>query len=161
MNINEKDNKATIDGWKKKAKEVKSPNELLDFIRHLEKDYTHDYGTIVHAIAAGMLATLSAMDNGPQGGITGFQASCLMHELIPHLSMIEPPYHITSFRDLLYPQYEKKFDKVIDTQTWAYLQKKAAEQLASGVSNADGSVVDHWQSIVDGKVPFGFSVEET
>lgn len=160
MNINEKDHKDLLESWRKKAKEIKTTDELVAFIKSLETGYCHDYGTIVHAIAAGMMATLSVMDKGPQGGITGFQASCLMHELIPQLSMIEPPYRIMQYKDLLYPQYRGKFDKTISAEIWARLQDEAGRMLEENSKYAHGDVLGHWQDIVDGHVPFGFTVKE-
>lgn len=55
---------------------------LPSFINHLMNDYSHDYGTICHAITAGGLATMSAMNNSDQGGITGFQAGEIMWKFI-------------------------------------------------------------------------------
>ena len=55
---------------------------LPKFFQKLTEQYGHDYGTICHAMAAGALATMRAMDKTPQGGITGFQAGAIMWEFI-------------------------------------------------------------------------------
>lgn len=46
---------------------------LPEFINHLMNDYEHDYGTIVKATAAAMIATFEACEKSEQGGFTGFQ----------------------------------------------------------------------------------------
>lgn len=66
--------------------------------------------------------------------------------------------------NMLYPQYENDFcEKIISSYTWEYLQKRAKEFLEetnNGKWMAAAEVRKHWQSIVDGKVPFGYTVEE-
>ena len=65
---------------------------------------------------------------------------------------------LVNYDDMLYPQYDHKFAKVLDHGMWAYLQKAAAEKLAQ--HHGAPEVQAHWQSIVDGVVPFGYRVAE-
>jgi len=59
-------------------------DQLPKFVQRLTKDYQHDCGTICHAIAAAAVGAAWSVERGPQGGITGFQASCIMWEFITH-----------------------------------------------------------------------------
>lgn len=133
-------------------------DKLPEFINHLLNDYTHDYGTICHAIAAGAVATAWAMNNDPHGGITGFQAGAVMWEFVRNWMHEDGPMKLVRYDTMLYPQYEDHYDKVISKSTFDYLQEKARENLERG--EAHPSVMAHWQSIVDGNVPFGYSIKE-
>lgn len=146
--------------WFEQAQQVKLEN-LQEFINHLLNDYEHDYGTIVHAIAAGAIATAWAMNNHEQGGITGFQASCIMWDFVKHWNypFNETGLRITDFDEMLYPQYEHKFEKIISRGTWKAVQAKAAKHLNEGYS-AHPRVIDHWQSIADGIIPFGYRISD-
>lgn len=131
---------------------------LPEFIHHLAYDYEHDYGTICHAIAAGMSAVLTAMNNGPQGGITGFQAGGIMWMVIEHAFHESGPMRLTKFDDMLYPQNESRF-RSITADTWRYLQEQARSRLANKPDYMAPEVEQHMRSITDGIVPFGFVVE--
>ena len=67
------------DEWYKRGKSMK-PEDFPEFFRELTEDYEHDYGTVCHAMAAIGLAAMRAFDRseGARGGITGFQAGCVM-----------------------------------------------------------------------------------
>ena len=56
-----------------------------------------------------------------------------------------------------YPQYENSFSKTISKYTWEKLQEEAKRKLEEGVGV--DKVQEHWQSIIDGVVPFGYEVE--
>ena len=51
-------------GWYENAENMTMDN-LPEFLRHLSEDYRHDYGTICHALSAGSLATIHAMNRAP------------------------------------------------------------------------------------------------
>ena len=131
---------------------------LPGFLKHLTEDYRHEYGTIVHAIAAGMQATLTAMNNSPQGGITGFQAGCLMWEVIEKCFHEKGPMRLVKYDDLLYPQHERSFT-AISKETRDYVRQKAEENLGADITHVAPRVVEHWRSIARGAVPFGLRVE--
>lgn len=146
--------------WFKQAEEVKL-DTLPKFLDHLINDYVHDYGTIVHAIAAGAIATAWAMNASEQGGITGFQASCLTWSFIRHwyYNNNKTGMRLIDYDKMLYPQYEDRFAKTISKGTWEALQKEAKANLESH-EQAHADVAQHWQSIVDGVVPFGYTVKD-
>lgn len=133
---------------------------LSQFIDHLMTDYYHDYGTVCHAIAASALAATYAADSAPQGGITGFQASFIMWDFIKQWmkSNNKCGLKLVDYDDILYPQYKYKFDKTISQNTWEAIQKEA-KRLLKEADYAVDEVRVHWQSIVDGNVPFGYKVE--
>lgn len=138
---------------------------LPDFMNHVLNDYDHDYGTIVHAVSACAIASAYAANHSENGGITCFQAGCVMWDFIKQWMFSDNKcgLRIIDYDDMLYPQYNNKFcKKTIPSYAWKSLQKRANEFLEetnNGEVAAD-EVIKHWQSIVDGKVPFGYTVEE-
>ena len=137
---------------------------LPGFLKHMTEDYTHDYGTIVHALTAGGIATMWSMNRTPQGGITGFQASCVMWQFIREWMHYEGPLKLVQYNDMLYPQHRARFDKVLSPKTWAWLQAEAKKHLKLKAAGQFGKpaprVWEHWKSIAAGKVPFGYKVKE-
>jgi hypothetical protein len=147
--------------WYERAKKVSTIAELTAFATEMREDYQHDYGTICHAITATAIAAMWAVERSPQGGITGFQASCIMWGLIDHWNVFDKgPKRMVCYRNMLYPQYADKFDKLISQETWEYLQEEAAKEIkeAHPQINVASPVYQHWQSIVAGQVPFGYRV---
>lgn len=143
----------------------KTPDELAAFVRMLLTEYSHDYGTICHAAAAAALAGVRTINaDQDQGGITGFQAYQIMFQFVHKWLQIDGPFGVREFRDMLYPQNEVKF-RSIPLTVFGWLQEQAKAKLAEAAAEADGvhaakTVLDHWQSLVDGKVPFGYRVKE-
>jgi hypothetical protein len=144
--------------WYANAKE-QTLETLPAFLRHLSEDYVHDYGTIVHALAAGAIATTWALNHTDTGGITGFQASAIMWEYMKHWAHISFPARLLKFEDMLYPQYKQKFDKVMDRETWSWLQDQANINLKKEAEDVAIEVRNHWEAIAAGRVPFGYSVK--
>lgn len=144
--------------WYKEAKNV-NLETLPAFLNHLMGDYRHDYGTICHALTAGSIATMWAMDKHEQGGITGFQASCIMWEFIRNWMSYESSLKLVKYDDMLYPQYEGKFAKTISKSVFEDLQKKAKKNLEES-EFVHAAVKAHWESIVNGIVPFGYEIKE-
>lgn len=145
--------------WPEEAHKVRTVWDFIRFHDKLMNGYHHDYGTICHAIAAISVAAacLSNRDK-VNGGITGFQAGAIMWEWL-HGWGTGPKNigRMLDYEDMLYPQYASKFIQ-ISRRNWAFLQKKAAENLVESPT-ANPAVIRHWQSIVDGTVPFGLFLE--
>lgn len=162
--LNEEKDKETIEAWFRKADEVRTLDDLSAFLKHLTTAYRHDYGTIVHAIVAGCIATAKAIDRSPVGGITGFQASCAMWGFITRFMHYEKqPMRLVRYEEMLYPQYAYKFARTITPDTWKWLQDEAKKHLAlfeSGERPCARAVRDHWASIAAGTVPFGYSISD-
>ena len=72
--------------------------------------------------------------------------------------------HLDKFGNMIRSHYESDYDlwldKIIPIDTWSWLQKEASKELKeesrSNPSHSDH--VNHWQSIVDGDIPFGFKL---
>ena len=149
------------DEWYKRAKDMK-PEDFLDFANELSKRYEHDYGTVCHAMAAIGLAAMYAFNktDGARGGITGFQAGCVMWEVIRHMNYENNKcgLRLLNMDDLLYPQYAHKF-VAISEDIWDAVREEAQKRLTErGTAHPD--VIAHWESIVNGKVPFGLRIED-
>ena len=117
------------------------------------------YGGICIAFGIAAAATARAMDRTPSGGITGFMAGAVFWEFVREWGVFTPdaPKKMLDYGQMLYPQYEHSF-RSISNETWEWLQKEAAENLTER-GDAHPGVLEHWQSIVDGTVPFGYTVE--
>ncbi len=115
--------------WVAEASEM-TLEKLPAFITKLVEEYEHDYGTICHAIASGAIATANAIQRSPSGGISGFQAGCVMWEMIKQWGVFgDGPLRMVDFSDMLYPQYAYKF-KSITRHVWETLQAKAKVNLS-------------------------------
>lgn len=143
-----------------KANKVKTKKDLDKLLEEVVKNKTLDYGTIVYAISACMLATANYINKSEVGGITGFQASFIAWEMIKKfLHESNVGMRLLDYEEMLYPQYEYKFSKVISKDVWKTLQKQAKINLKE-VPVASPRVIEHWRKIVNGKVPFGYEVKE-
>lgn len=142
--------------------EITSIDDLPEVCHKILDGYYHTYSTIVDAIGACCIAAVCAADRSEQGGITGFQAGAVMWYFIRNFMYHgnEVGLRIVDYDDMLFPQYEDKFEKTIPRHIFESLQKVAKEKLENKVHHAHPLVVEHWQSIVDGKVPFGYTIEE-
>lgn len=118
--------------WYERAKSMK-PENFPEFFREMTEDYIHDYGTVCHAMAAVGLAAMFAFNNsdGARGGITGFQAGCVMWEVIRHMNYEDNKcgLKLIDMDDLLYPQYEYKFH-TIDRDPWKMVQQEAKNRIS-------------------------------
>lgn len=128
-----------------------------EFINKLATEYEHDYGTIVHAMAAVAIRAMLKLDETPQGGITGFQAGAIMWKFIRNWMHYEGPMKLMRYENMLYPQYAESFATTIDAATWEYLQDTAKKKLAED-GHVHPNVRAHWISIVEGRVPFGYTL---
>lgn len=145
-----------------------TPETFPEFMKTLIERYAYDYGTITHALAIAAIGAASAMDSSDVGGITGFQASFVTWNFVRYwlFKNNKCGLRLMDYDDMLYPQYRYKFDRVIDQSTWDHIQdeaRKAIEQDDAlsdvGGVRAHPDVRQHWENIVNGKVPFGFHVK--
>ena len=118
--------------WYEQAKNMK-PEDFQEFFRHLTEDYTHYYGTVCHAMAAIGLAAMWAFNKseGARGGITGFQAGCVMWLVIKHMNYENNKcgLRLLNMDELLYPQYDYKFH-TIDGDTWKAIREEAKNRIS-------------------------------
>ena len=152
IKLNEEKDKTVLETWKERANEVNTPNELTDFVTSLINDYEHDYDTIVHAMWAAMLAAGNVINRSTQSGITGRQAKFIAWSAMDDLrGSVEGPKRILAYEDLLYPQYDDKFN-TISEETHKWLIKKA-EELLRKESNPHPDVKERWKMIASGSLP--------
>ena len=151
--------------WYKEAAE-QTFETLPAFIKKLMNGYIHDYGTVVHAISACAIGAAWAADR-LGGGITGFQASFVMWDFIMQWSHHgeKVGLRLIDFDQMLYPQNERYFEKIIEKSTFEALQKAAQEKLdemtdENGEIIGHPNVIKHLKSITHGIIPFGYFVRE-
>ena len=66
---------------------------------------------------------------------------------------------IVDYDEMLYPQYEYKYQRTMRRDIFDALQKTAKKRLEES-EYAHPDVIKHWKSIVDGNVPFGYVVTD-
>lgn len=124
--------------------------------------FEHDYGSICLALAFIGAAAAWAAERSPQGGITGFQGSCVTWEFL-HLwdpSLLgKTATRILNYDKLLYPQYAEQFTSV-SKSTFEKVQKLVLAQLGKPDDYVSQVVWDHWQTVAAGVVPFGLKLTE-
>lgn len=153
---NEFEAKETLE---KERKNINSFDELVNYIQNIKDNYNIGYGTAPRAIAQATLATAWYLSD--VFGITGFQAGCVMWDFVRDWSFHgnECGLKIVDYDNMLYPQCDYKFQKTISRDTFEALQEAAKKRLERS-KFAHSDVVKHWQSIVDGNVPFGYIIED-
>lgn len=139
----------------------RTPEELAAFVTKLLTEYRHDYGTICHAVAASAIAAARTVDASNQGGITGFQAGCVLWEFIKNwMSWHEQPMKLVRVEHMLYPQYERDFDKTIKRSDMEWLVERAKKELEKSDDFMVREVREHMERIAEGIPPFGYRVVE-
>jgi len=121
----------------------------------------HTYSSIVEACAAAALAACRTVNASEHGGITGHQAQFVLWSFVTHWLRMEGPARLVRFEDMLYPQMAEKFEKTISAETFKWLQEQAKKNLANPeMKEASESVREHWISIAEGAVPFGYKIKD-
>ena len=143
----------------KERKDIKSFDDLVAFLQRVKDNCNTGYGTAPRAIAQAALATAWFLSS--DFGITGFQAGFVMWDFIRDwlYSGNKCGMKIVDYDEMLYPQYEYKYQKTISSDVFATLQKEAKKNLEER-EYAHPDVVKHWKSIADGNVPFGYVVRD-
>lgn len=143
----------------KERKNIKSFDDLVAFLQRVKDTCNTGYGTAPRAIAQAALATAWFLSS--DFGITGFQAGFVMWDFIRDwlYSGNECGMKIMDYDDMLYPQYRDKYEKTISRDVFEALQKTAKKRLEDS-KHAHPAVINHWESIVDGNVPFGYVVRD-
>lgn len=163
-------------------------DKLVEFLKDVRDNYNYDYGVAPRAIAQATVATAwyFAYVFGITGFQAGFVMWDFIRDWKYRDN--ECGLKIVDYDLMLYPQYEYKFtEKTISEWQWEALQEKAKKELdrinetvdsynksqAEGMEdfiNKEGRdwvdtdfcnvrVLNHWKSIVNGIVPFGYRVE--
>lgn len=131
---------------------------LPAFLQKLS-ELPHTYGSICMAITAAGVGAMCAVNNSPNGGITGAQAGYIFWELRKAWLYEDGPAKLISYKELLYPQYRDEFDRVVASDTAAWLRAEAKKLLKESSEYAHGSVLAHWRKMAEGWLPFGYRKE--
>lgn len=143
-----------------KAEKVKTAEDFAVLIAEMEQD-EFDYGRIVYACAAAAIAGFNVMNRTKNGGITGFQAGCLMWEMVRKFGMFsEGPLRIQDFDHLRYPQYDDQWAVTISPESAGELQKRAAEVAGKNPEFVSPNVMRRNQDIAAGRFPSFVTVKE-
>lgn len=153
---------AVRDMLREQRRKIDTFEDLVSYLEFIKNNCNTDYGTAPRSIAQASAAV--AWYFADEFGITGFQAGFVMWDFI-----IDWNYRsnkcglkIVDYDSMLYPQYAYRFEKVISGETWAALQEQARknlEEVDQEHHSPHPAVIAHWQSIVDGQVPFGYKIE--
>ena len=146
--------------WFEEACHMKAEN-LPAFYEKMTHAYNHDYGTACHAVAACALAAAWAACGEDSTGLSGFQAGFVMWDFIKNWTKTgnECGLRLVDYDDMLYPQYEYKFEKTVPKENWEDIQKQAIKNLKES-PDAHPEVIKHWNKIANGEVPFGYRVTD-
>lgn len=164
--MSEKDDKLrkVSEEWREEAKKCKlEDGSLARFIEKLNA-YEHDYSSIAEAVACAAMAGAYAVQNGPRGGLTGFQWGWASSRalLMMNYEHSELGICIRNLDDMLYPQYAYKFDGLrLDAEHAEKLKAIAAENLRTADPKyTHPNVVAWWKKLAAGDFPSWLRVEE-
>ena len=145
---------------KDKRKSIETFDELIEFLTYIKDNCNYDDGVAPRSIAQASLAVAWYFSN--IFGITGFQSGFVITDFIRdwRYQNNKLGFKIVNYDDLLYPQREYYFDKVIKKDMYKKLQEVAEEKLNENSCFVAPKVRIHWLRIVNGHVPFGFRVED-
>ena len=110
----------------------------------------HDYGTCVYAMSMSAIAAFRYVSH--RLGVTGFQASCADLDFIARNRGMKHGFCILDYDNLLYPQYEYKFDEV---DFWRLIRdniehlSKEAGKLLENTEPVHPEVRAHWEKLVE------------
>lgn len=149
------------DDLTKKRQEIETFEDLTGFLKYVEENCNCGYGEAPRAMAQASLAV--AWYLAKEFGITGFQAGCVMWDFVRGWTYThnQTTLRMINYDDMLYPQYWYRFEKTITPSTWEAIQAAAKKKLEEPREYpAHPDVQAHWESIVAGNVPFGYSVKD-
>ena len=148
-----------IKQWYEKAKHVDTIEKLDEFIEYVYSSGSCDYSSCMDAVTVITIAASCCAKNYYK--LNDFQASVVGLKYLMHWSYDyrnTAGISVRDWTDMLYPQYQYKFEKKIDKGMFNALQIKAKEKLEE--DDGDPTVRAHWQSIVDGIIPFGYELAD-
>ncbi len=140
----------------------KTEQELFDFIHELTTEYVNDYGTCVHMCVALMKAMFNYFDE--LEGMTGFQVGCMKWEVLQEIFGVndEIGMKLLRYENMLYPQYDKEFSKIIidEQQRNKIIQLAKKELREADVDFIHPNVLMRWQQLAAGILPDYVEVEQ-
>lgn len=139
--------------WLEEAQGMTIEN-LPAFLTKITQEYAHDYGTFCHAISTAAIAAAYAADHAPGGGLTGFQAGCVMWQFITDWSHSDNKtgMKLIDYDKFLHPQYQYHFEKTMPPATWEALQKEAKKEIEKADLAYAKFLIDKEQYYIDLKL---------
>jgi hypothetical protein len=137
--------------------QIKDFDALTKYLKDIEENYNCGYGEAPRAIAQASLAVAWYLSS--RFGITGFQAGCVMWDFVRDWNYTNNKcgLKIVDYDNMLFPQYDYKFEKTISQEVFSGLQEEAKKKLETE-KNVHPEVLLHWVKIANGEVPFGYTV---
>ncbi len=144
---------------KAQASRVRSASDLESLVADTvawQKEQLDQYsaGVITQAIIGYGGFVLGGTVNG---GSSGFSASLSELQMIDMIGIHKAPFRIICYGDMIYPQYENRFEKTITKDVWEYLRGIVREKLQAS-HNVHPDVYQHWVNIDNNIVPFGYII---
>ncbi len=144
-----------------KAAEVRTPEDFAALIHEMEQD-EFDYGRIAYACCAAAFAGFNVMNRTKNGGITGFQAGCMMWEMVHKFGMFsDGPLRIQDFDNLRYPQYDHKWTVRISQEDANTLMERAKEMVGKSPEFTADRVLQRNRDIAAGRFPDFVTIGES
>lgn len=129
---------------------------IPSFLNKLCSDYSHDSVTFSHALVAGALGAIAAMNKTPEGDISADQKQRVLGLFTRKWAMIEGPFQITRWFGLLHSKSESQF-RHIPKAVADQVSKKALEFLqAPDASSLSSEQTEHLKKIAEGQMPWGY-----
>lgn len=141
-----------------KVKAIKTESDLKALFEELDKDLTEKNAS--DRMSALVLAAGNVLVSKYPKLFSKERSSNIMWQFIRHWlpEFAFSPLRMVIYEDLLYPQFEKNF-KTITPDIFKWVQESAKSSLEKHKS-ASPTLKAHWQSIIDGQIPYGLMLEE-
>lgn len=142
-----------------RVSKVFSTDELKTFceemIKEIDKDNAQEMITAVILAAAHMVVNMfpEHIDTKDKSGTVMWN---FVRHWMPEFSFA--PLRILIYEDLLYPQFEANY-RTISKEVWEWV-KREAQILLDNKKDAVPQLCEHWQSVIDGNIPYGLILDE-
>lgn len=146
-----------VDYILKKGEEIQTLEELDRLIEEAMRKFNFDVTAATES--AGAVCTVVANFLSKKMGIPRVSRDLIMWSFITNFKFPSATcgLRLINFDHMLYPQYKSNFKKTIGAETWKRLQEEAKRNLEGRIPGK-AKTIAHWQSIVNGVVPFGYKV---
>ncbi len=142
-----------------KVKAVKNEDDLKSLFEEIDKEGLTEENAS-DKMSALILAAGNVLVNKYPKLFSKERSSNIMWQFIRHWlpEFAFSPLRMVIYEDLLYPQFEKNF-KTITPDIFKWVQESAKNSLERHKS-ASPALKAHWQSVVDGQIPYDLMLEE-
>ena len=146
--------------WSQVVGSLQKPQEALKFIKVLARTYEYDDDMLCEALVYSMLAgaTAFAREYGLKT-LTLEQTQWVLWSFLGKWLQTDEPIRLLRISYMLEPEMREVFNTALPRSFFDWLQEAAKERLEA-LPDASKERREHWQSIVDGAVPFGYTLEE-